>query len=86
MLDRYELKQQLSDNVVTVVFEKKDGTTRTMRCTLLAEYLPTKLVPEGPQLLQEARVENENVLSVWDLDNGGWRSFRIDSIKSITVG
>ena len=86
MLDRYELKQQLSDNVVTVVFEKKDGTTRTMRCTLLAEYLPTKLVPEGPQLLQEARAENENVLSVWDLDNGGWRSFRIDSIKSITVG
>jgi hypothetical protein len=86
MLDRYELKQQLSDNVVTVVFEKKDGTIRTMRCTLLAEYLPTQLAPEGPQLLQEARAENENVLSVWDLDNGGWRSFRIDSIKSITVG
>ena len=88
MLDRYELKQQLSNNVVTVVFEKKDGTIRTMRCTLLAEYLPapTQLPNDGPQLLQESRAENENVLSVWDLDNGGWRSFRIDSIKGIAVG
>jgi hypothetical protein len=87
MFDRYELKQQLSDNVVTIVFEKKDGTMRTMRCTLLAEYLPApKPVEEGSQLLQESRGENENTIAVWDLDNGGWRSFRMDSIKSIAVG
>lgn len=84
MMDKYELKQQLQGAIATVVFEKADGTLREMRCTLLAEYLPA---PAGPQLLQEnARPENPNVLAVWDLENGGWRSFRMDSIKSITVG
>lgn len=84
MMNKYELKQQLQGNVATVVFTKADGTERTMRCTLLAEYLPA---PEGPQLLTEStRKENDSVLSVWDIDNGGWRSFRIDSIKSIAVG
>jgi hypothetical protein len=84
MMDKYELKQQLQGDVATVVFTKADGTERTMRCTLLAEYLPA---PEGPQLLTEsARKENDSVLSVWDIENGGWRSFRLDSIKSISVG
>lgn len=82
MMDRFELKQTLQGNIATVVFEKADGTLREMRCTLQADFLP-------PQLLQEntvTRAENPNVLSVWDIDNGGWRSFRMDSIKSITVG
>jgi hypothetical protein len=83
MMNKYELKQQLQGNVATVVFTKADGTERTMRCTLLAEYLP---VPEGVQLLTESvRNENDNVLSVWDIENGGWRSFRLDSIKSVMV-
>jgi hypothetical protein len=84
MMNKYELKQQLQGDVATVVFTKADGTERTMRCTLLAEYLPA---PEGPQLLTEnTRQENDNVLSVWDIENGGWRSFRLDTIKSLTVG
>jgi hypothetical protein len=84
MMDKYELKQQLQGGIATVTFEKKDGSMRTMRCTLLAEYLPA---PTGPQLLTEStRQESDQVLSVWDIENGGWRSFRLDSIKSITVG
>lgn len=83
MMDKYALKQQLQGNVATVTFEKVDGTIRTMRCTLLAEYLPA---PASPQLLTEStRQENDQVLSVWDIDNGGWRSFRLESIKSIVV-
>lgn len=81
MMDRYELKQTLQGNIATVVFEKADGTLREMRCTLQADYLPPQLLQEGAS----ARAENLNVLSVWDIDNGGWRSFRMDSIKSITV-
>jgi hypothetical protein len=84
MIDKYTLKQQLQGNVATVVFTKADGTERTMRCTLVDEYLPD---PAEPQLLQEnTRAENPNVLSVWDIENGGWRSFRLDSIKSVSVG
>lgn len=82
MMDRYELKQTLQGSIATVVFEKADGTLREMRCTLRPEYLPPQLLQEGAV----ARAENLSVLSVWDIENGGWRSFRMDSIKSITLG
>jgi len=82
MFDRYKLKQDLTDNIVTVVFEKIDGSLREMRCTLKSEYLPPQLLLEDkPQ-----RAQSDSTLSVWDIDNGGWRSFRIDSIKNITIG
>ena len=29
--------------------------------------------------------ENQDVLSVWDIDKDGWRSFRLDSIKEFKV-
>lgn len=82
MMDRYELKETLSNGIITVAFDKRDGSRREMRCTLKPDLLP-------PQLLQEnetPRKENLDVLSVWDIEANGWRSFRLDSIISITVG
>lgn len=85
MMNKYELKETLQNGIVTVTFTKSDGTERTMKCTLIPEYIPVKPVAEGQQLLTEGltRAENPNTLSVWDLESAGWRSFRIDSIKSI---
>ena len=77
-MSRDQLKSRLKDVVATVTFAKKDGTLRQMRCTLKENNLPifdeTKLT----------RKENDEVLPVWDIDNGGWRSFRMDSIKSVS--
>ena len=81
MMDRYELKETLSKGIVTVTFEKLDGTIREMRCTLQADILPAQLLQEGAK----PRAENPNILSVWDIDSHGWRSFRMDSIKSVDV-
>jgi hypothetical protein len=78
-MNKFELKETLENGVVTVVFEKVDGTLREMKCTLLTEYLPKT---DSPTLLTE-RKEPDNVLSVWDIENNGWRSFRIDNIKEI---
>lgn len=87
MLDKYELKEVLQNSVSTVVFTKVDGTERALKCTLLPEYVPTKPVAEGQQLLTESlpKTENPNTLAVWDLDNSAWRSFRVDSVKSINT-
>jgi WYL_2, Sm-like SH3 beta-barrel fold len=74
----------LQNNVVTVKFTKVSGEERTMRCTLLPEYMPTPATSGGKTLLQEDAMPNN--VSVWDVDSGGWRSFRVDSVKSITVG
>lgn len=62
-----------------VNFEKKDGTLREMRCTL-------KDVPEYDRKTESEtpRKKSEGTMSVFDLDKQEWRSFRIDSVKSIS--
>lgn len=84
MIDRDDLKSTLKESIIVIDFEKKDGTIRSMRCTLMEQFLPTPsaYVPtDAPK-----RKENPDVLAVWDLDINNWRSFRYDSIRAITVG
>jgi len=61
-----------------VNFEKADGTLREMRCTL-------KDVPEYERKTEndKPRKKAEGVMAVFDLDKQEWRSFRIDSVKSV---
>lgn len=78
LFDKYKLKEDLSNGVYTIVFEKVDGTIREMRCTLEPKYLPQLLTEETG--LSKG---NDQVLAVWDLDNNGWRSMRVDSIQTV---
>lgn len=75
------IRKELKSNVLEVVFEKTDGSERTMKCTLMEEHLPsfenTKQPGEVPKQL------NDNVIAVYDLDSSAWRSFRISSIKDV---
>ena len=71
-------------NEAIVVFTKVDGTTRTLRCTLKKEQLPLQHQSNMAGMLIEGDGSDER-LSVWDLDNGGWRSFRVSSVLSINV-
>ena len=72
------LGEHLAYGPVTVVFEKKDGTLREMRCTL-------KDVPQYERKTESetTRKKNDEVMSVYDMDKSEWRSFRVDSIKEI---
>lgn len=80
--DKVKLRKWLGEHLaygpVTVVFEKKDGTLREMRCTL-------KDVPQYERKTESEtpRKKNDEVMSVYDMDKSEWRSFRIDSIKEI---
>ena len=71
---------------VTLTFTKKDGSDRVMKCTTN----PTYIMFKDPSILESKsdRKVNEDVMPVYDLDVGGWRSFRWDSIKSVafTIG
>lgn len=73
------VKNILSEGVATVTFTKVDGTERSMKCTL-----NNKIIPQTTEEKKTARTktENPNVISVWDTENNGWRSFRWDSIKA----
>jgi hypothetical protein len=75
------LKQALLDDVVFVLFVKKDGTERRMTCTLKPDLLPAQTDLE--EAVQK-KTPNPDVLAVWDLENQGWRSFRYDSVIGFT--
>lgn len=87
MIDEYALKEDLKNGVVTVVFEKTDGTERTMRATLSDLYVPqvepSMLSEYDGNVPKKARQLNDNVQAVWDIDANDWRSFRIDSVKQL---
>ena len=77
---------------ILIEFEKVDGTTRVMECTLSenfgAKHKPledTSTYPKELVLKESAEIKqkNEVVCSVWDIKKSGWRSFRWDRIKKI---
>jgi len=77
------LIDMLRNNVVTVTFTKVNGQERIMKCTLMAEYVPNAPTNNGQVLLEESE---SKAISVWNTELNGWRSFRVDSVKSISMG
>ena len=75
-----------SSNKVKVVFEKKDGTERTMICTRDLETIPEAFRPtEKEEEKKQAQPAGPaHLFPVFDLESNGWRSFTIAKVKSIT--
>lgn len=86
------LNVELHRQIVTVVFTKKDGTERTMRCTLNYQAMPQVEAQKAEQAANEltesaqksVRKSNPDVRTCYDVDGGAWKSFRWDSVKSVT--
>lgn len=78
-LEYKEIVDTLKTGIFNVTFTKVDGTERVMRCTLAAENIPVDDTPKSGKTKQP----NYSVVPVYDLDNSGWRSFRVNSVFSI---
>ena len=76
--EKLNLKELLKSNIVEVVFTKLNGEKRVMKCTLIDSYLPQN--DWGSKELSEEH--QETALAVWDLEAGGWRSFRYENVIS----
>ena len=87
MFTRDLILKDLRESVVEVSFKKADGTTRIMRCTLMPHYMPKSYNESVEEQTQEKEFhkKNENVIAAWDVQNGGWRSFRLDSVEYLQV-
>ncbi|CAB4130241.1 WYL domain containing protein [uncultured Caudovirales phage] len=72
------LRDMLSAHVVTVVFNKVDGTQRKMLATLRPDKLP-------PLIEGKTTKTNEDVCVVWDCEAAAWRSFRFDKLQSVEI-
>ena len=84
LLNRDTVLKDLRENVIEVTFNKVNGDQRLMRCTLKPNLLPESYQKDEGEEKKFHR-ENENVISAWDIQKGGWRSFRIDSVTYVQV-
>ena len=77
--DIEKLELALTQGVVKIKFEKKDGSIREMNATL-----SPKLVVEYEKKTVKTKPKNKDIMPVFDIDLNEWRSFRIDSIREIS--
>lgn len=73
------VKNVLQKGVAQITFIKVDGTERLMKCTL-----SEKVIPKATEEKTSTKTPNPNIISVWDVEKEGWRSFRWDSIKAFS--
>lgn len=79
-IDRDWLLSLLREGDVKVTFTKTDGTQREMLCTLKEGVV----VPHEKKTDRVKKV-NEDVIPVWDIENEGWRSFKLSAVTGIDV-
>jgi len=79
-----DLKNQLEQNVLVVDFTKLNGDKRVMTCTLREDIKPpaTKTDTMSQKAVREV---SDAVVSVWDVNAKGWRSFRYDRINAVDI-
>lgn len=85
--ERYKhqaISDLLRENVCKVKFIKVDGSERLMHCTLHKSFLPEMPLTEE-NVNSEPRKKNYETVRVFDLDKNDWRSFRIDSIITVST-
>lgn len=84
--NRETLLEILHARETTVKFRKANHDLRVMRCTLKFDLLPEKvqnqLVAKEKEKDPDAIV-NEEVVTVFDLEQQDWRSFRVDRILEV---
>lgn len=73
--------RDLRNHVCEVTFTKKDGSLRTMRCTLRPDIITNLgLTPLNPLINGP-----DYQVRLIDLDKNQWRSFDIKTVKSFKI-
>lgn len=78
---REEIRQKLLTGPCEVTFTKVNGEERTMVCTLKPDLLP----PVEEEVTSKKTKKSNQAISVFLPEEQTWRSFRVDSLKSIVA-
>ena len=81
---REDLERLLEQNVLVVDFLKLNGDKRVMTCTLREDMKPVATKTDTMSQ-KKVRAISEEVVSVWDVNAKGWRSFRYARINSVDI-
>jgi len=82
---RTDLQNILSQNVVVVDFNKLNGDKRVMTCTLREDMKPPATKNDTMSQKKVREINREELVSVWDVNAKGWRSFRYNRINSVDI-
>jgi len=77
--NRDDILKDLRQTVMEVHFTKVSGENRIMHCSLMPQLLPETYVAEINEE-KDFHQKNADVVAAWDVQKGGWRSFRVDSV------
>ena len=80
------VKDLLHEGKITVEFEKANGETRAMICTLSDQHGAKYKTPDEQQQVVVESTKTSNTIhaqKVWDCEISQWRSFRWDRLKRI---
>jgi hypothetical protein len=67
---------------VIIRFQKKDGTMRSMRCTLDFSKIPKRDKPKSVNIENILKLIQKNkIMHVYDLEKKGWRSVPFDRVE-----
>ena len=75
IVNRETLIKNLQKKSMRITFTKVNGEERVMDCSLQEHIVPATKYTD--------RKQNEEVLPVFDINKGEWRSFRLDSVTNI---
>lgn len=81
---KQDLKKLLEQNVLTVDFTKLNGDKRVMTCTLREDMKP-RATKDDTMSQKAVREVSDAVVSVWDVNARGWRSFRYARINAVDI-
>jgi hypothetical protein len=74
-MDKFNLINKLKNEIVAIKFRKVNGDERNMLCTLRNDMLPEQV--------GTSKTLDENVISVFDTEARGWRSFRFENVLAV---
>ncbi len=74
-MKRTTLIKNLQKRAMRITFTKVNGEERIMDCSLQEHIIP--------ETSESNRKQNKEILPVFDINKGEWRSFRLDSVTNI---
>ena len=81
MIDQTEVYNVLKTSEVRIEFTKKDGTQRSMLCTLNEATIPLEKLPKSKEETSDS-ISSE-ACRVFDVEKQDWRSFKWDCVTEV---
>lgn len=78
MNEKEAIEEALQNGIANVSFTKKNGEQRNLTGTKNYELIPESDHPKG----SSSTNTNDDLITVYDIQNNGWRSFYVSSVIS----